>query len=287
MPKKTEQVREEHGWHAMLCVGYLAKDQLFIVRNSWGTAWGDNGYCYIPFKYVIHDALNGHDSWIIKALEDLDFSSDISSETDSSYFASDNSVQLFDFYVATDNVEEFATALESLCEVYCSEESFYFDYEETEEDGITYAEITNFDLSLADSDPESFIEALDSLCQAWAADENYTYTVGNSTASTEETDTNVAEDEVDNTLTLTGFYIYTDATEAVVEKLEKLLIKHTKQSDYYEYEWQEAEDDTGTYIEFTTFAITPDDYDIFLTALESFCEKNCNDNGYNWDAPDA
>ena len=73
----------------------------------------------------------------------------------------------------------------------------------------------------------------------------------------------------------------------MIEKLEKLLIKHSKQSDYYEYEWQEEEDDTGTYIDFTSFAITPDDYDAFLSALESFCEKHSNDNGYNWDEPEA
>ena len=286
IPKKNEQEREEHGWHSMLCVGYLAKDQMFIVRNSWGTAWGDKGYCYIPYKYVIHDELNGHDSWIIKALDDLDFSSDISSEEDNSYFASEDSIQLFDFYLATDDVEGFATALESLCEEYCSEESFYFDYEETEEDGITYAEITNFDLSLADSDPDSFIEALDSLCQEWAEDENYDYTIsGNEDTETESEETDNEAD--DGTLTLTGFYIYTDEAEAVIEKLEKLLIKHSKQSDYYEYEWQEEEDDTGTYIDFTSFAITPDDYDAFLSALESFCEKQSNDNGYNWDEPEA
>lgn len=36
------------GGHAMCIVGYT-KDS-FIVRNSWGTNWNDNGYCYFPFN---------------------------------------------------------------------------------------------------------------------------------------------------------------------------------------------------------------------------------------------
>ena len=37
---------EKHdGGHAMLCVGYSDPDQVFIVRNSWGEEWGEQGYC--------------------------------------------------------------------------------------------------------------------------------------------------------------------------------------------------------------------------------------------------
>lgn len=35
-----------HGRHAMLIVGYIGN--FFIVKNSWGADWGDQGYCYIP-----------------------------------------------------------------------------------------------------------------------------------------------------------------------------------------------------------------------------------------------
>ena len=35
-----------HGRHAMLIVGYIGN--FYIVKNSWGTDWGDKGYCYIP-----------------------------------------------------------------------------------------------------------------------------------------------------------------------------------------------------------------------------------------------
>jgi hypothetical protein len=36
------------GWHAMTLVGY--NEQGFIVRNSWGTWWGDSGHEIIPFE---------------------------------------------------------------------------------------------------------------------------------------------------------------------------------------------------------------------------------------------
>jgi hypothetical protein len=39
-----------HGRHAMLIVGYTGN--FFIVKNSWGTDWGDGGYCYIPKKVL-------------------------------------------------------------------------------------------------------------------------------------------------------------------------------------------------------------------------------------------
>src|SRR5579883_2539217 len=35
-----------HGRHAMLMVGYTGN--FFILKNSWGTDWGDQGYCYVP-----------------------------------------------------------------------------------------------------------------------------------------------------------------------------------------------------------------------------------------------
>ena len=71
-----EDGREEHGDHAMLCVGYSDQSQAFIVRNSWGEEWGDRGYCYIPYDYLANPAYCD-ECWAIRAISDLDFSCDV------------------------------------------------------------------------------------------------------------------------------------------------------------------------------------------------------------------
>ena len=40
------------GGHAVAIVGYLP-DGWFIVRNSWGTGWGDQGFAYVSPAYVM------------------------------------------------------------------------------------------------------------------------------------------------------------------------------------------------------------------------------------------
>lgn len=43
---------KEDGWHAMVIVGYSEENNFYIVRNSWGSDFGENGYCYIPSAYI-------------------------------------------------------------------------------------------------------------------------------------------------------------------------------------------------------------------------------------------
>ncbi|WP_019507844.1 C1 family peptidase [Pleurocapsa sp. PCC 7319] len=45
--KPLETVR---GGHAIAIVGYSA--DRFIIRNSWGTSWGDQGYAYASYDYA-------------------------------------------------------------------------------------------------------------------------------------------------------------------------------------------------------------------------------------------
>jgi C1A family cysteine protease len=55
MPDESSSI----GGHAMLLVGYDNDRQVYIVRNSWGTGWGDAGYAYMPFSYI--DAAGAND----------------------------------------------------------------------------------------------------------------------------------------------------------------------------------------------------------------------------------
>lgn len=64
MPGHNESVL---GGHAVLCVGYDDSTQRFIVRNSWG-AWGDKGYCYMPYAYLLSHSL-ASDFWTIKTVQ--------------------------------------------------------------------------------------------------------------------------------------------------------------------------------------------------------------------------
>jgi len=59
MPKKGETLL---GGHAILVVGYDDSKSWLIVRNSWGTKWGDHGYFYLPyavFNKIWMDAWTG------------------------------------------------------------------------------------------------------------------------------------------------------------------------------------------------------------------------------------
>lgn len=58
------------GGHCMMCVGWkmINNSVYFIIQNSWGTAWGDNGYCYIPAQYIGNPKL-ASDFWMIRIME--------------------------------------------------------------------------------------------------------------------------------------------------------------------------------------------------------------------------
>ncbi len=65
MPNNNEH---SSGGHAMCMVGYdLAKKQ-FLVRNSYGTEWGDRGYAWLPFEYVEKYA---YDAWVFDLSDHL------------------------------------------------------------------------------------------------------------------------------------------------------------------------------------------------------------------------
>lgn len=60
LPQSSESVL---GGHAVLMVGYDDARRVFIVRNSWGTDWGDGGYFYMPYDYALSRLAS--DFWVI------------------------------------------------------------------------------------------------------------------------------------------------------------------------------------------------------------------------------
>lgn len=53
------------GGHAVLAVGYDDEASCLIVRNSWGAEWGDKGYFYMPYDYIVQLKL-ALDFWTIR-----------------------------------------------------------------------------------------------------------------------------------------------------------------------------------------------------------------------------
>jgi len=52
------------GGHAVVVVGYDDTKKVWIVRNSWGSSWGDKGYFYLPYSYLTNPSLCS-DIWYI------------------------------------------------------------------------------------------------------------------------------------------------------------------------------------------------------------------------------
>jgi C1A family cysteine protease len=63
LPQPSESVI---GGHAVVCVGYDDARQAFIIRNSWGVGWGEAGYGFMPYAYML-DAGLAADFWTIQA----------------------------------------------------------------------------------------------------------------------------------------------------------------------------------------------------------------------------
>ena len=48
----TESRSDLGGGHALVLVGYDDEQMCFVVRNSWGSAWGDHGHGYLSYECV-------------------------------------------------------------------------------------------------------------------------------------------------------------------------------------------------------------------------------------------
>jgi len=56
------------GGHAVLAVGYDDATQRFTVMNSWDTTWGDKGFFYMPYAYLVDHHL-ASDFWVVRTVE--------------------------------------------------------------------------------------------------------------------------------------------------------------------------------------------------------------------------
>lgn len=67
MPSKEDKLL---GGHAVMAVGYDDDRKVFIIRNSWGQDWGDEGYFYMPYKYIENQDLAA-DFWTVTRVRDV------------------------------------------------------------------------------------------------------------------------------------------------------------------------------------------------------------------------
>ena len=56
-----EDTNKYYGGHAVPIIGDYPDKELFKIKNSWGTNWGNNGYGYLPYKYIEDFML---DAWV-------------------------------------------------------------------------------------------------------------------------------------------------------------------------------------------------------------------------------
>jgi C1A family cysteine protease len=64
MPAPGERVQ---GGHAVMAVGYDNTKRVVIVRNSWGSDWGQQGYVTMPYEFIIQPSY-ASDFWTIRSV---------------------------------------------------------------------------------------------------------------------------------------------------------------------------------------------------------------------------
>jgi len=63
VPMPNTENEELLGGHCVSIYGYDDSNKTYIVMNSWGSLWGDKGFCYMPYDYL---SKLGSDLWSIR-----------------------------------------------------------------------------------------------------------------------------------------------------------------------------------------------------------------------------
>lgn len=67
IPNPTQNAKQVGG-HCVLLTGYNDNRRLFQIQNSWGTDWGDSGFGYMSYDYILDPNL-ASDFWMITKTE--------------------------------------------------------------------------------------------------------------------------------------------------------------------------------------------------------------------------
>ncbi|HVJ94875.1 MAG TPA: C1 family peptidase [Labilithrix sp.] len=59
---------KQRGGHCQVLVGWIDVLGAFVVRNSWGRGFGDEGYAYVSASFIDHYST---DKWVIRALPEV------------------------------------------------------------------------------------------------------------------------------------------------------------------------------------------------------------------------
>jgi C1A family cysteine protease len=54
VPMPNFATEQQYGGHAVTLVGYDDATRKFKVVNSWGNTWGDQGFCYMPYDFILN-----------------------------------------------------------------------------------------------------------------------------------------------------------------------------------------------------------------------------------------
>jgi C1A family cysteine protease len=66
MPRRGERML---GGHAVLVVGYDDSRKHVIVQNSWGARWGDRGFFFLPYAFLLNPD-HAWDLWTVRRMSD-------------------------------------------------------------------------------------------------------------------------------------------------------------------------------------------------------------------------